>query len=98
MRLLFLERWSWSADTKSQAVVLSPYLPFTPQTWTQTRHEQFLKTMQDFVISKDIYAAGFTYNAFANMCRHLAAPHQAFLVIQGILLLLIIIALSVFFL
>lgn len=98
MRSLFLERWSWSADTKSQAVVLLPYLPFTPQDWTQMRHEQFLQTMQSFVISKDIYAVGFTYNAFANMCRHLAAPHLAFLLIQGILLLLIIIALLAFLL
>lgn len=93
MRLLFLERWSWSASTKSQANSLSPYLPFTPHNWSAERHEQFLETIKTFAASPSIHAAGITYNALVNMFRHIASPHQAFLVVQGFLAILLILAL-----
>lgn len=93
MRLLFLERWSWSASTKNQAKQLSPYLPFTPHNWSAERHEQFLETIKTFTASPSIHAAGITYNALVNMFRHIASPHQAFLVVQGFLALLLILAL-----
>ena len=96
MRLLFLERWLWSAETKEQAATLSLYLPFVPHNWSAERNENFLQTIKNFMTSSDVNAAGITYNAFGNMCRHVAGPHQAFLVIQGALLLLIIIALLIF--
>ena len=93
MRLLFLERWSWSPATKKQAAQLSPFLPFAPQNWTPECTEQFLQTIKTFDNPPHITAAGITYNALGNMVRHVAAPHQAFLIVQGFLTVLLIIAL-----
>lgn len=96
MRLLFLERWLWSPATKQQATQLNPFLPFTPHDWQPKFTEQFLQVIKNFETPPHIKAAGITYNALGNMCRHIAAPHQAFLVVQGILALLIIAALLFF--
>ena len=98
MRLLFLERGLWSSGTKEQAIQLSPYLPFAAYNWSAERTEQFLQTIKTFATPPNINTAGITYKAFVNMCRHIAGPHQAFLVIQGVLLLLIITALLIFLL
>ena len=93
MRLLFLERWLWSPATKEQATKLSVYLPFAPHDWSAERTEQFLQTIKTFTNLPHANTAGITYNAFGSMCRHIASPHQAFLIIQAVLLLLIISAL-----
>lgn len=98
MRLLFLERWLWSPATKQQAAQLSPYLPFSPHGWSAKRTEQFLQTVKTFETPPHIKAAGITYNALGNMVHHIAAPHQAFLLVQGLLSLLIIAALLVLYL
>lgn len=98
MRLLFLERWLWSSATKQQAAQLSPFLPFMPRQWTMTRTTEFLQTIKAFETEPYVQAAGITYNALGNMVRHIAAPHQAFLVIQGVLSLLLLIALTSFYL
>lgn len=97
MRLLFLERWLWSPTTKQQATQLSPFLPFSPRSWTPEQTQHFLQIMQAFENSPHIKAAGITYNALGNMVRHIVAPHQAFLVVQGILALLTLIALLLLF-
>ena len=93
MRLLFLERWLWSPATKQQAVQLSPYLPFAPHGWSPDRTEQFLHIIKTFDSPPHVKAAGITYNALGNMFRHIAAPHQAFLMVQGFLSVLLIVAL-----
>ena len=93
MRLLFLERWLWSPATKKQAVQLSPFLPFAPHGWSPDRTEQFLQIIKTFDSPPHIKAAGITYNALGNMFRHIAAPHQAFLIIQGFLSILLVVAL-----
>lgn len=93
MRLLFLERWLWSPATKRQATQLSPYLPFAPQDWSDERTERFLQVIQDFETPPHINAAGITYNALGNMVKHVAAPHQAFLLVQSILAILLVAAL-----
>lgn len=98
MRLLFLERWLWSPATKRQAEQLSPFLPFAPYGWTSERTKQFLQLIQSFDAPPHIQAAGITYNALGNMMRHIAAPHQAFLLVQGFLGVLLIIALVLLFL
>ena len=98
MRLLFLERWLWSPTTKKQAAQLSLFLPFTPHGWTSERTEQFLQTIKTFDTPPHIKAAGITYNALGNMFRHIAAPHQAFLIVQGCLSLLLIVALVLLYL
>ncbi|MBU5616688.1 BLUF domain-containing protein [Psychrobacter sp. TAE2020] len=97
MRLLFLERWLWSPATKQQATQLSPFLPFSPRSWTPEQTQHFLQTMQAFENTPHIKATGMTYNALGNMFRHMAAPHQAFLVVQGILAVLLLIALLLLF-
>jgi hypothetical protein len=98
MRLLFLERWLWSPATKEQAVQLSPFLPFAPHGWSPDRTEQFLQIIKTFDSPPHIKAAGITYNALGNMFRHIAAPHQAFLVIQGFLSVLLVVALILLYL
>ncbi|PKG35202.1 BLUF domain-containing protein [Psychrobacter sp. Sarcosine-3u-12] len=98
MRLLFLERWLWSPATKKQAAQLSPFLPFTPHGWTSERTEQFLQIIKTFDTPPHIKAAGITYNALGNMFRHIAAPHQAFLIVQGCMSLLLMVALVLLYL
>ena len=98
MRLLFLERWLWSPATKKQAAQLSPYLPFAPHGWSAERTEQFLQIIKTFDTPPHIKAAGITYNALGNMVRHIAAPHQAFLVVQGFLSVLLVIGLVLLYL
>lgn len=98
MRLLFLERWLWSPATKKQATQLAPFLPFSPHDWSVDRTNQFLQVIQDFDTPPHINAAGITYNALGNMVRHVAAPHQAFLIVQGFLSVLLVAALILLFL
>ncbi|WP_227526385.1 BLUF domain-containing protein [Psychrobacter sp. Marseille-P5312] len=98
MRLLFLERWLWSPATKQQAAQLSPYLPFAPHGWSPERTEQFLQIIKTFDTPPHIKATGITYNALGNMVRHIAAPHQAFLVVQGFLSVLLIVGLVLLYL
>ena len=97
MRLLFLERWVWSPVTKKQATQLSFFLPFDPYNWSTERTELFLNVIKSFEMPPHINAAGITYNAVGNMVRHIAAPHQAFLVVQAVLTALLLIALVVLF-
>ncbi|MGP9690096.1 BLUF domain-containing protein [Psychrobacter sp. AOP22-C1-C5] len=97
MRLLFLERWLWSPASKKQAAQLSPYLPFFPHDWSPERTEHFLALIKNFDHPPHIQAAGITYNALGNMFRHIAAPHQAFLIVQGFLSLLLIVGLMLLY-
>jgi len=90
MRLLFLERWLWSPATKQQATQLAPFLPFAPHGWSKQCTEQFLQVIKGFQTPPHIKAAGITYNAMGNMIKHVAAPHQAFLVVQGFLAVLLV--------
>ncbi|SNT69028.1 BLUF domain-containing protein [Psychrobacter sp. LV10R520-6] len=98
MRLLFLERWLWSPATKEQATQLSNFLSFAPHGWEPERTEQFLQTIKNFESDPHIRASGITYSALSNMFRHIIGPHQAFLVVQGILSLLIVVAIILLFL
>lgn len=98
MRLLFLERWLWSPASKKQAAQLSLYLPFAPHNWSPDRTENFLQIIKTFDTPPHIKAAGITYNALGNMFRHIAAPHQAFLIVQGVLSVLLVVALVLLFL
>lgn len=98
MRLLFLERWLWSLATKEQATSLSSYLPFTPHNWSAERTGNFLQSIEVFATQPYVNTAGVSDNTFGNMCRHFIGPHQAFLVIQSVLLLLTISACIFFWL
>ena len=97
MRLLFLERWLWSPATKKQAAQLSPFLPFLPHNWKPDHTEQFLQVIKNFDTPPHINAAGTTYNTLGNMVRHIAAPHQAFLVVQGFLSVLLVAGLALLY-
>lgn len=97
MRLLFLERWLWSPATKQQSTRLSPFLPFAPHQWTPKRTENFLHVIRGFDTTPHIKANGISYNALGNMVSHVTGPHQAFLIVQGCLALLVIIALLLFY-
>lgn len=97
MRLLFLERWLWSPASKKKAAQLSPYLPFFPHGWSPDHIEHFLQIIKTFDSPPHIQAAGVTYNALGNMFRHIAAPHQAFLIVQGFLSLLLVVGLALLY-
>jgi hypothetical protein len=97
MRFLFLERWLWSPATKQQATQLAEFLPFAPRGWTLLRTDSFLQTIKTFDSAPHMKAAGITYSALGSMLRHIVAPHQAFLMIQGVLSLLIIVTLILLF-
>ena len=97
MRLLCLERWLWSPATKKQAAQLSPFLPFSPHDWRPDHTELFLQVIKNFDTPPHINAAGITYNALGNMVRHVAAPHQAFLVVQGFLSVLLVAGLALLY-
>ncbi|WP_201558464.1 BLUF domain-containing protein [Psychrobacter sp. 72-O-c] len=98
MRLLFLERWLWSPATKEQATQLSTFLSFAPYDWGPERTEQFLRVIKTFETDPHIKSTGITYSAIGSMFRHIIGPHQAFLVVQGILSLLIVVAIILLFL
>lgn len=98
MRLLFLERWLWSPTTKEQATQLSTFLSFAPHDWEPERTKQFLQIIKTFETAPHIKASGITYSALSNMFRHIIAPHQAFLAVQGVLSLLIVVAIMLLFL
>ncbi|MBO1530272.1 BLUF domain-containing protein [Psychrobacter sp. F1192] len=93
MRSLFLERWLWSPETKQQASQLAVFLPFRPYAWEPERTEYFLQVIKNFDNSPHVKATRITYSAMANKFRHIIAPHQAFLVIQGFLAILLVMAL-----
>ncbi len=93
MRLLFLERWVWSPATKRQATQLSSFLPFTPHKWQPEETQKFIDIIKTFETSPHVNVAGMTYNAMGNMIKHVAAPHQAFLLVQGLLAVLLVVGL-----
>lgn len=93
MRMLFLERWLWSPTTKQQSTRLSTFLPFAPHGWSPKRTENFLKVIKSFDSAPHIKTTGITYNALGNMISHVTGPHQAFLIVQGVLAILLIVAL-----
>lgn len=93
MRMLFLERWLWSPTTKQQSIRLSTFLPFAPHGWPPKRTENFLKVIKSFDSAPHIKMTGITYNALGNMISHVTGPHQAFLIVQGVLAILLIVAL-----
>lgn len=97
MRLLFLERWLWSPTTKKQVTELSPFLPFTPHNWSTESTEQFLKVIKNFDTPPHVKTAGITYSAWGNMFRHIVAPHQAFLAIQSVLALFVVLAIALLY-
>lgn len=92
MRSLFLERWLWSPDTKQQASQLAVFLPFKPYGWQPERTQQFLQVIKRFDNPPHIKATRISYSALASKFRHVIAPHQAFLLIQGCLAILLVIA------
>ena len=53
--------------------------------------------IKNFDTPPHINAAGITYNALGNMVRHFAAPHQAFLVVQGFLIVLLVAGLALLY-
>ncbi|WP_296402950.1 BLUF domain-containing protein [Psychrobacter sp.] len=92
MRLMFLERWLWSPETKKQADTLSKFLPFRPYKWNTNETEEFLQAIQKIETPPHIKQSGITLNALGNMTRHIVGPHQAFILVQGVLSVFVIIA------
>lgn len=97
MRMLFLERWLWSPDTKKQAESLSEFLPFRPYNWSTAYTNKFLSVIQKLDTPAHVNTAGISFNAIGSMLQQVVGPHQAFLVIQGLLSLLVIVALVMLF-
>ena len=97
MRMVFLERWLWSPGTKKQAEQLSEFIPFKPYKWDPEHTDNFLSVIQKFETPPHVKAADITFNAVGNMLKHVAGPHQAFILIQGVLSIFVIIGLILLF-
>lgn len=97
MRLMFLERWLWSPETKKQASTLSKFLPFKPSEWDKKKTEEFLQAIQKIQTPPHIQHSGITLNALGNMVNHVVGPHQAFILVQGILAIFTIAAVIMLF-
>lgn len=93
MRLMFLERWLWSPETKKQADTLSRFLPFKPSQWDKEQTEEFLHAIQKIETPPHTNESGISLNALGNMIQHVVGPHQAFILVQSVLAILTIVAL-----
>ena len=58
MRLMFLERWLWSPETKKQANNLSRFLPFKPSQWNREETEEFLHAIQQIETPPHVQESG----------------------------------------
>lgn len=92
MRLMFLERWLWSPETKKQADTLSRFLPFKPSQWDKEQTEEFLHAIQKIETPPHTNESGISLNALGNMIQHVVGPHQAFILVQSVLAILTIVA------
>lgn len=97
MRLVFLERWLWSPETKKQANTLSKFLPFKPSQWDSEEAEEFLHAIQQIETPPHVQESGISLNALGNMIQHVAGPHQAFILVQSVLAVLTIVAIYLLF-
>lgn len=97
MRLMFLERWLWSPETKKQADTLSRFLPFKPSAWNREETEEFLHAIQKIQTPPHVQESGISLNALGNMIQHVVGPHQAFILVQSVLAILTIVAIVLLF-
>ncbi|WP_019672901.1 BLUF domain-containing protein [Psychrobacter lutiphocae] len=92
VRLLFLERWLWSPDTKKQAISLAEFIPLRPYDWSIEYTERFLVTVRQLTSPAHARTNGIQLNAIGNLMRHVLGPHQVFIFVQGLLSILAIIS------
>lgn len=97
MRLMFLERWLWSPETKKQTDTLSRFLPFKPSQWNKEETEEFLHAIQKIQNPPHVQESGISLNALGNMIQHVVGPHQAFILVQSVLTILTIVAIVLLF-
>ncbi|WP_296206229.1 BLUF domain-containing protein [Psychrobacter sp. UBA3962] len=97
MRLMFLERWLWSPETKKQADTLSRFLPFKPSQWDKEETEEFLHAIQKIQTPPHVQESGISLNALGNMIQHVVGPHQAFILVQSVLAILTLVAIVLLF-
>lgn len=97
MRLMFLERWLWSPETKKQADTLSRFLPFKPSQWNREETEEFLHAIQKIQTPPHVQESGISLNALGNMIQHVVGPHQAFILVQSVLAILTLVAIVLLF-
>ncbi|SJM70324.1 BLUF domain-containing protein [Psychrobacter piechaudii] len=97
MRLMFLERWLWSPETKKQADTLSRFLPFKPSQWNKEETEEFLHAIQKIQTPPHVQESGISLNALGNMIQHVVGPHQAFILVQSVLAILTLVAIVLLF-
>lgn len=97
MRLLFLERWLWSPATKKQADALSTFLPFKPYSWSSEYTESFINAIRKIDTPPHVKHSALTLNAFGNMIQHVTGPHQAFILVQAVLSILVVFAVTMLY-
>ena len=92
MRLLYLERWLLSKDYKSELATLNKFMPFKPFDWNQQQWEEFLNVITNIDKLPQPKPMQANFNAIGKWLSAIAAPHQAFLVVQSTLLLCVIVS------
>ena len=94
LRSITLERWMIN-DPKIKSL-----LPFKPYEWKSNQHRQFLTVLQEYYENHEkaetIDIQPIKYNALGLTLGKVVGQHQAFLLIQAVLGLLIILALVSF--
>ena len=92
MRLLYLERWLLSQDYKSELATLNKFIPFKPFDWNQQQWEEFLNVITNIDKLPQPKPMQANLNAIGKWLSAIAAPHQAFLIVQSTLLLCVIVS------
>lgn len=93
MRMLFCESWLWSANTKEQANHMFEFLPFEPHHWSTQKLNRFIEAVKSFEATVQRKNISMIYNTFGQMVQRVIGPHQAFLLVQGVLGIMVLISL-----
>lgn len=96
MRSLFLEHWLMSQEHKDRLVPLARFIPFKPFSWSPEDWREFLKIIETFDQMPSAPTFTMSFNAIGKWLSAIVAPHQAFLAVQSVLLIGIIMSVALF--
>ena len=93
MHSLFLEHWLMSTVHKKRLILLAKFIPFRPFSWSSEDWSEFMSIIETFDQERQQSLAVIRFNVIGRWLSAIVALHQAFLLIQSILLIAIIVSL-----
>ena len=93
MQSLFLEHWLMSKADQKRLTPLARFIPFKPFSWSTEDWNEFMSIIETFDQEPQQSLAAIRFNAIGRWLSAIAAPHQAFLLVQSVLLIAIIVSL-----